>query len=144
MWCGFTPSFIIEPIFFEQTGSSGPVRVTITGQRYASLLRNHVISALQQCGCVNQIIFMQDGAPPHIAHPVKQLLRRHFENARIISHHFPTIWPFQSPDLNPCDLWVWGYQKDAMFRAPIANLAELKARISQHILNIISISHFSS
>lgn len=135
VWCGFTASFIIGPYFFEETGALGPVTVTVTGQRYACLLRNHVIPVLQQRGCVDGIIFMQDGAPPHIANPVKQLLRRHFGNARIISRHFPTAWPPRSPDLNPCDFWLWGYLKD-VFSAPIANLAELKARIAQHILNV--------
>ena len=119
MWCGSTAPFIIAPYFLEQTGASGPVTATVTGQRFASLLRNHVIPALQQRGCVNQIIFMQDGTPP----------QSHFENARIISRLFPTTWPSQSPDFNSCDFWLWGYLKDVVFRAPIANFVELKARI---------------
>lgn len=136
VWCGFTASFIIGPYFFEETGASGPVTCTVTGKRYECLLRNHVIPALQQRGCVDEVIFMQDGAPPHIANPVKQLLKRHFGNARIISRRFPTAWPSRSPDLNPCDFWLWGYLKAVVFSAPIANLAELKARIAQHILNV--------
>ena len=52
-------------------GAFGPVTVTVTGHSYASLLRNHVISAQKQRVCVSQIIFMQDGAPPHIAQTVK-------------------------------------------------------------------------
>ncbi|GBN56822.1 hypothetical protein AVEN_33068-1 [Araneus ventricosus] len=78
-----------------------------------------------------------DGAPPHIANPVKQLLKRPFGNARIISRHFPTAWPSRSPDLNPLDFWMWGYLKAVVFSNPIAHLAELKARIAQHILNVI-------
>ncbi|GBN75379.1 hypothetical protein AVEN_8064-1 [Araneus ventricosus] len=136
VWCGFTASFIIGPYFFEETGALGPVTVTVTGQRYECLLRNHVIPTLQQRGCVDRIIFMQDGAPPHIANPVKQLLKRHFGNARIISRQFPTAWPSRSPDLNPCDFWLWGYLKDFVFSTPIAHLAELKARIAEHILNV--------
>ncbi|GBN59853.1 hypothetical protein AVEN_111687-1 [Araneus ventricosus] len=45
-------------------------------------------------------------------------------------------WPSRSPDLNPCDFWLWGYLKDVVFSTPIAHLAELKARIAQHILNM--------
>ena len=129
-WCGSTTSFIIAPYFLEQTGASSPVTATVTGQRYASLLRNHVIPDLQQHGCVNQIIFMQDGAPPHIGHLVKQLLRRHFENARIISCHFPTTWSSRSPYLNLCDIWLWGYLKEDVFSTPTALLSESKASIS--------------
>ncbi|GBM66465.1 hypothetical protein AVEN_146293-1 [Araneus ventricosus] len=135
VWCGVTESFIIGPYFFEETGALGPVTVTVTDQLYECLLRNHVIPALKQRGYVDRIIFMQDGAPPHIGNPVKQLLKRHFGNARIISGHFPTVWPSRSPDLNPCDFWLWGYLKD-VFSTPIAHLAELKARIEQHILNV--------
>ncbi|GBL59710.1 hypothetical protein AVEN_155745-1, partial [Araneus ventricosus] len=77
-----------------------------------------------------------DGAPPHIANPVKQLLKQHFGNARIISRHFPTAWPSRSPDLNPRDFWLWDCLKDIVFSTPIAHLAELKARIAQHILKV--------
>ncbi|GBN07018.1 hypothetical protein AVEN_253766-1 [Araneus ventricosus] len=81
---------------------------------------------------------MQDGAPPHIATPVKQLLNLHFGNGRIISRHFPTARPPQSPDLNPCDFWLWSYLKSIAYGGSIANLAELKNRIRQHIHNITS------
>ncbi|GBO19947.1 hypothetical protein AVEN_10826-1 [Araneus ventricosus] len=81
---------------------------------------------------------MQDGAPPHIATPVKQLLNLHFGNGRIISRRFPTAWPPRSPDLNPCDFWLRGYPKDVVYGGPIVNLAELKNRITQYIHNIIT------
>ncbi|GBM09960.1 hypothetical protein AVEN_18367-1 [Araneus ventricosus] len=55
---------------------------------------------------------------------------------RIISRHFLTTWPSRSPDLNPCDFWLWGYLKDVVYGGPIASLAELKNRITQHIQNI--------
>ena len=67
---------------------------------------------------------------------MKQLLKRIFGNARIINRHFLKAWPSQSPDLNPGEFWLWGYLKDVMYSTPIAHLAELKARIAQHILNL--------
>ncbi|GBM88945.1 hypothetical protein AVEN_146637-1 [Araneus ventricosus] len=76
---------------------------------------------------------MQDGTPPHIATPPQQLLNLHFGNVRIISRHFSTAWPPRSSDLNPCDFWLWGYLQDVVYGDPIANLAELKNRIAQHI-----------
>ncbi|GBL84849.1 hypothetical protein AVEN_93874-1 [Araneus ventricosus] len=132
--CGFTATFIVGPFFFEEIGPSGPVTCTVNGTRYESLLRNQLIPALQQRGCVDSTIFMQDEAPSHIATPVKQLLNLHFGNYRIISLHFPTAWRPRSPD--PCDFWLWGYLKDIVYGGPIANLAELKNRITQHIHNI--------
>ncbi|GBM41523.1 hypothetical protein AVEN_32328-1 [Araneus ventricosus] len=85
-----------------EIGPSGPVTCTVSGTRYESLLRNHLIPALQQRGCVDSTIFAQDGASPHIATSVKQLLNLHFGNDRIISRHFSTAWPPPSSDLNPC------------------------------------------
>ncbi|GBL83143.1 hypothetical protein AVEN_145745-1 [Araneus ventricosus] len=79
---------------------------------------------------------MQDGAPPHIATPLKQLLNMHFGYDRIISGHFPTAWPPRSPDLNPFNFRLWGYLKDVVYGGPIVNLAELKYRITQHIHNM--------
>ena len=79
---------------------------------------------------------MQDGASPHIANAVKKLLKRHLENARIISRPFPTAWPSRSPYLNPGDFWLWGYLEDVVFSTPTAYLAELKARIARYILNL--------
>ena len=103
VWYGFTVSFIIRSYFFKETNALGPVTVTVSDQRYECLLRNHAILALQRSGCVDWIFFMQDGATPHIAKPVKQLLKRHFGNSRIINRHFTTVWPFRLPDLIPCD-----------------------------------------
>ncbi|GBO27433.1 hypothetical protein AVEN_220912-1 [Araneus ventricosus] len=101
-----------------------------------NLLRNQLIPALQQRGCVDRTIFMKDGAPPHIAALVKQLLNLHFGNDRIVSRHFTTPLPPRSPDLKPCDFWLWGYLNYVVYGNPIANLAELKNRITQHIHNI--------
>ncbi|GBM70914.1 hypothetical protein AVEN_97453-1 [Araneus ventricosus] len=106
VWCGFTAAFIVGPLFFEEIGPSGAVTFIVNGTRYESLLRNQLISALQQCGCEDSKIFMQDSASPHNAISVKQLLNLNFGNDRIISRHFPTAWPPRSPDLNPCDFWL--------------------------------------
>ncbi|GBM40167.1 hypothetical protein AVEN_100574-1 [Araneus ventricosus] len=63
VWCGVTAAFIVGP--------SGPVACTVNGTRYESLLRNQLIPALHKRGCVDSTMFMQDGAPQHIATPVK-------------------------------------------------------------------------
>ena len=72
---------------------------------------------------------MQDGAPPRIANQLKQLLMRHFGNARIISPHFPTAWQSRSPGINTYGFWLWDYLKDVVFSTPTEHLSELKASI---------------
>ncbi|GFS78129.1 uncharacterized protein TNCV_1107511 [Trichonephila clavipes] len=111
VWCGFSASFILGPYFFEELGAGGPETCSITEQRYASLLRNKIIPDLQARQCLSRIIFMQDGAPPHITRCVKDVLKHHFTEERVISHQFRHLWPPRSPDLNPCDFWLWGHLK---------------------------------
>ncbi|GFX52349.1 uncharacterized protein TNCV_4323671 [Trichonephila clavipes] len=54
---------------------------------------------------------MQDGAPPHITWCVKDIIKHLFTEERVISRQFRHPWPPRSPDLNPCDFWLWGYLK---------------------------------
>ncbi|GFT26553.1 uncharacterized protein TNCV_3603971 [Trichonephila clavipes] len=111
VWCGFSASFILGPYFLEELGAGGSVTCSITGQRYASLLRNKIIPDLQARQCLSRIIFMQDGAPPHITRCVMDVLKHHFTEERLISRQFRHLWPPRSPDVNPCDVWLWGCLK---------------------------------
>ncbi|GBM15359.1 hypothetical protein AVEN_199623-1 [Araneus ventricosus] len=76
--CGFRANFIIGPYFFDETTANGIQTCSIKGQRYRDMLRDFVIPQLQQRGCLQDIIFMQDGAHPHIDRPVKSIARTAF------------------------------------------------------------------
>ena len=40
-------------------------------------------------------------------------------------------WPPRSPDLTPCDFFIWGYVKGLVYLPPLpTNVVELKQRIS--------------
>ncbi|GFV12395.1 uncharacterized protein TNCV_3146421 [Trichonephila clavipes] len=65
------------------------------------MLQNRIIPSLADKHLLERTIFMQDGAPPHIARRVKDLLRRSFGDDRMLSHHFHHAWPPRSPDLSP-------------------------------------------
>ena len=136
VWCGFTSTFIIGPFFFEENTRNGPVTCTVTAERYRNMLENFVIPKIQQRQCLDSITFMQDGAPPHIGLRVQQFLRQHFTNDRLISRAFPTTWPPRSPDLTPCDFWLWGYLKNLVYRGSLVTLADLKDSITLHVRNI--------
>ncbi|CAF5082377.1 unnamed protein product, partial [Rotaria sp. Silwood1] len=43
----------------------------------------------------------------------------------------PFDWPARSPDLTPCDFFLWGYLKDIVFQNPPATIIELKQRIEE-------------
>ncbi|GBL84603.1 hypothetical protein AVEN_191069-1 [Araneus ventricosus] len=98
-FCGVT-----KPTFASmEITANGIQTCPVIGQGYRAMLRDFVIPQLQQRGCLQDIIFMHDGAPPHSDRRVKQLLRQHFKDARVISRHFPTAWPPRSPDITFCD-----------------------------------------
>lgn len=121
VWMGVAKDFITRPYFF--VGS-------VNGESYLNMLKEHVLPELRRIRKVRSCIFMQDGAPPHIANPVKQFLVDHFGQQRVISRHFSQPWPARSPDLNPCDFWLWGDLQSKVYHCQKPqDLEELKRRI---------------
>jgi hypothetical protein len=104
----FTSEFILGPYFFEETNSHLTQTVTVTSARYAKMINDHLIPELTSRKCLDQIIFQQDGAPPHTSILVHQLLREYFNN-RVISNGLEIKWPPRSPDFSQSDYWLWGY-----------------------------------
>ena len=56
--------------------------------------------------CLETTVFIDDGAPPHIARQMTALLRAQFGDERVISMDFPTASPSRSPNIKSCDLWL--------------------------------------
>lgn len=136
VWCGFNTSTVIGPFFFEEMRDSDFVTVSVTGKRYADMLQNQIIPSLADKHLLGSTIFMQDGAPPHIAKRVKDLLRSSFGDDRVLSRYFPQAWPPRSPDLTPCDYWLWGYLKSQVYRDRPTSIGMLKDNIKRHCLTI--------
>ena len=57
-----------------------------------------------------QCLFQQDGAPPHYAIAVREILDDHLQN-RWVGRRDHIEWPARSPDLTACGYWLWGYLK---------------------------------
>ncbi|GBO33572.1 hypothetical protein AVEN_218360-1 [Araneus ventricosus] len=131
-------------VFFEEITANVIHTCSVTEQRYRDMLRDFVIPRLQQRRCLQDFIFIQDGALPHINRRVKHLLRQHFTDARVISGHFPTAWPPRSPDITPSDFCLWGFLKDNIYRKRPASLPDLKNRIRRHVLDIAADSFRSA
>jgi inhibitor of nuclear factor kappa-B kinase subunit alpha len=122
VWMGFTSHFRLLPFFFTDT---------INGAAYLDMLKTHVRPQLAKKRKLSTTIFMQDGAPSHIAKDVKQFLLQTFGESRVISRHFPHFWPAYSPDVNPLDFFFWGYVRHEVSNAGVAeNLDILKERIT--------------
>ena len=67
-----------------------------------------------------------------MANSVQEYLKAKF-NAKFIEK---TQGPPRSPDLNPCDYFLWGYLKSKVSRSLPKTLDDLKANITREIKNI--------
>jgi inhibitor of nuclear factor kappa-B kinase subunit alpha len=106
---------------------------TINADRYLNILQNHMLPHLPRRH--PNIIFMQDGAAPHTALRVRDFLKATF-GERVISRHFPWNWPARSPNLNPCDYFLWGYLKARVFMHHPTSIETLKHAIELEIMNV--------
>ena len=80
----------------------------------------------------HQLWWFQDGAPAHGTLNVRQRLRRVFGN-KIVALNHEVEWPARSPDLTPCDFFLWGYLKQKVFSMPPPDLISLRRRITFEI-----------
>ncbi|KAI6212569.1 hypothetical protein M3Y94_00041400 [Aphelenchoides besseyi] len=94
----------------------------ITARWMERTLEEQVIPELRNWPNFNDLVFQQDGAPPHIGNNVLAVLDRHFSNRWIArgthAHPAPTAWPPRSPDLTWMDYSIWGYAKSLIFNRP--------------------------
>ena len=67
----------------------------------------------------------QDGAPPHTLVMVRNLLVGMFQDRVIALHHDPE-WLARSPDLTPCDFFLWGLHEKQGFLYPTCNCRSVK------------------
>jgi hypothetical protein len=79
------------PFFFAER--------TISGFIYLDMLENYLIPQLQDME--GQVIFQQDGAPPHFDTEVRQFLDTTFPEW--IRRGGTIVWPPSSPDLTLLD-----------------------------------------
>lgn len=98
--------------------------VKINGAYYRDvLLSQHLLPAIrEQSG--EYFVFQQDSAPAHRAHETIALLKR--DTPAFIS---PSVWPPNSPDLNPVDYKIWGVLQDRVYRTRIRNVEHLRERL---------------
>lgn len=100
------------------------------------LLNNGLLPDIRQrCGLHNWVL-QQDGAPSH-----RSAATVAFLDANGISYIEPTMWPPNSPDLNPVDYAVWGALEQTVYKHKPRNVNELKdaikaewGRLSQRLI----------
>ena len=131
VWCGLNSSKVMGPYFFEDPDSGAPL--TVTKERYTQMLRTIFPEDGEEVN--SRCIFMQDGAPAHTSRMAMEFLEEKFPG-RLISNKSDFIWPPRSPDLNPCDFFLWGYMKEELHRAQPVNTTEVKGLIREFMLGL--------
>lgn len=125
VWCGLMHDRIIGPFFFAEAN--------VNRWSYLDMLELYAVPQLQELQ--PEIIFQQDGAPPHWARCVRDFLNATFPE-RWIGRGGPTKWPPRSPDLTPLDFFLWGFVKDIVYSSPVADLETLKRRITNAVMSV--------
>lgn len=87
---------------------------TVTAASYCDILEHFLLPDLAAAN-VDNLWFMQDGAPAHTALATRNFLINVFGADRLIGQHFALPWPARSPDLNPVDFFLWGFIRDRVF-----------------------------
>ncbi|KAL1488282.1 hypothetical protein ABEB36_015233 [Hypothenemus hampei] len=121
VWSGMINGMLIGPFFLPDR---------MTGANYLNFLQNNLPVLLEDVTLnIRQIMwFLHDGAPSHFSCPVRDELNRQFPH-RWVGRNGPILWPPRSPDLTPCDFFLWGYMKSLVYTTEINTLEELRNRI---------------
>ena len=88
------------------------------------VLRDTVLPWVQQTFPNAPYIFQQDGASSHTSKKCQDFCQANF-------HDFlnKTEWPAASPDLNPCDFFLWGYLEQKVIYKTYPSIDSLKAAL---------------
>ena len=84
---------------------------TMTGTRYNDILKEKVVPYFKRHP---QSLFQQDGASVHYAQQVRETLNSEL-SGRWIGRRGAIEWPARSPDLTPCDYWLWSYLRSKVY-----------------------------
>ncbi len=127
VWAAISSHGIIGPFYFEEDGDTA----TITSDRYVDMLKRQFLPALKEKQ-LEEIWFQQDGAAPHTSKAALAWLTETFQQ-KLISRKTPIEWPAHSPDLTPCDFFLWGYLKERVYAPEPNTLEDLKQAIQREI-----------
>jgi len=107
VWCRMTATRVIGPYL---------LRDTMNAERYRQILEYYAWPIVSGWENVDELIFMHDGAPPHFALSVRALLDQKIPG-RWLGRQETHEWPATSPDLTPCDFFLWEWGKEEVYRA---------------------------
>lgn len=123
VWCAISAKRIFGPFYFEES---------VKAINYLEMLKRYFWPKLLRTADHDKYYFQQDGAPSHTAGITQEWGVAKF-GTKFINKG---MWPPRSPDLNPCDYFLWGYLKSVVYNPLPRNLEELKVNIEREIRKI--------
>ena len=126
VWAAITADALIGPVI---------LRDTMNAERYLEVLEGTLVPSLHAIDRDQDMIFMQDGAPPHYATAVRQFLNDEL-SGRWLGRRGPHEWPARSCDITPCDFFLWGWAKQEVYQRSPSNLEELEFAIRDVLANV--------
>ncbi|KAL4467937.1 hypothetical protein ABPG72_022851 [Tetrahymena utriculariae] len=123
IWCAISSTKVYGPYYFENN---------VNSDNYLEMLQNFFIPLHKKVKNHRNYYFQQDGASSHTASKIQNYLKQQF-GEKFIEKEF---WPPRSPDLNPCDFYLWGHLKSKVYTPSPSNIDELKQNIEREIKNI--------
>ena len=115
--CSLSSNKLLGPHFFDET---------VTGSTYRQMLVDYAWPQLQR----KRLYFQHNGAAPHCGAIVREWLDEKFPGCWI-GRCGPFDWSAPSPDLTPCDCFLWVYLKDIVFKGPYTSIMQLQNRIQE-------------
>jgi len=122
---------VLGPYFFEE----GDVTVTVTSDRHCAMFQPHLGEIFSDQHGSDNVWFQQDGATAHTSRRSLSLLREMFPG-HVISLRGDIGWPPRSPDLTPCDFYLWDYLKAKVYGQHPITLEALKEARRQEVAAI--------
>lgn len=123
VWGGIIGNFLLGPVFL-------PAR--LNGAAYRRFLAYDLPPLLEEIPIATRqrMWYMHDGAPAHFSLIARNWLNQpnHYAN-RWIGRGGPIVWPPRSPDLNPCDFYLWGHCSALVYNTPVQDVEDLRQRV---------------
>ena len=123
VWCSISANRIFRPYIFEES---------VNKDNYLQMLQIFFWPKQLHTAAYQKCYFQQDDVTPHTANIVQEYFRAKFSTKFIDKK----MWPPRSPDLNPCDFYLWGYLKSVVYYPLSKTLEDLKANIKRKIKKI--------
>ena len=129
VWCAIFAKGIIGPYFFHDDARR---TTTVTGENYLEMLQKFFLPELRNNASVENCYFQQDGAPAHYARKVRDYLNQLFPD-RWIGHRGPLEWATRSPDLTPCNFFLWGSLRVKFTPHGLKTLKSWNKKLEHHV-----------